>query len=103
VHDVLDLRTGNALDHPQPVLPMMPGMPARTPHPRLLPAQDHKLFAAFNTTDDTVISELYRRHRAIKSKKFLIRIDKAVPTGLDVHLVCDNNASTTLRDQSVAQ
>jgi hypothetical protein len=35
------------------------------------------------------MSELHRRHRAIKFKK----IDKAVPTGLDVHLVCDNYAT----------
>ncbi|MFI5635753.1 transposase [Streptomyces sp. NPDC051664] len=48
---------------------------------------------AFNIADGTVISELHRRHRAIEFKKFLIRIDKAVPTGLDVHLVCDNYAT----------
>jgi transposase len=40
-----------------------------------------------------VISELHRRHRAIEFKKFLTAIDKAVPAGLDVHLVCDNYAT----------
>lgn len=43
--------------------------------------------------DGTVISELHRRHRAIEFKKFLTRIDKTVPAGLDVHLVCDNYAT----------
>ena len=32
---------------------------------------------------------MHRRHRAIEFKKFLVTIDKAVPAGLDVHLVCD--------------
>lgn len=51
------------------------------------------LFAAFNIADGTVISALHRRHRAIEFKNFLIRIDKAVPAGLDVHLVCDKYAT----------
>ena len=40
-----------------------------------------------------MISELHRQHRAVEFRKFLIAIDKAVPTGLDVHLVCDNLAT----------
>ena len=40
--------------------------------------------------DGTVISELHRRHRAAEYLKFLRAIDKAVPAGLDVHIVCDN-------------
>jgi DDE superfamily endonuclease len=48
------------------------------------------LFAAFNIADGTVISELHRRHRHQEFLKFLKRIDKNVPSGLDVHLVCDN-------------
>ena len=51
------------------------------------------LFAAFNIADGSVISELHRHHRAAEFKKFLVRIDKAVPAGLDVHLVCDNLAT----------
>jgi transposase len=78
-----------ALDRSQPVLPMMPGMPERRTH-------DYSrngitsLFAAFNTADGTVISELHRQHRATEFTKFLTTIDKAVPAELDVHLVCDN-------------
>jgi hypothetical protein len=48
------------------------------------------LFAAFNIADGTVISELHRRHRHQEFLKFLKRIDKNVPSGLDVHLVCGN-------------
>jgi len=81
-----------ALDRSQPVLPMMPGMPERRTHDYLRHGIT-SLFAAFNTADGTVISELHRRHRAIEFRKFLARIDKAVPAGLDVHLVCDNYAT----------
>ena len=78
-----------ALDRSQPALPMMPGMPERRTH------EDYRhgittLFAAFDIADGTVISELHRQHRATEFKKFLITIDKTVPEGLDIHLVCDN-------------
>ncbi|MFJ1547764.1 hypothetical protein [Streptomyces sp. NPDC088246] len=50
--------------------------------------------AAFNIADRSVISELHRRHRAIEFKKLLVTIDKAVPSGLDVHLVFDIRCAT---------
>ncbi|MEU7106603.1 IS630 family transposase [Streptomyces sp. NPDC046215] len=81
-----------ALDRSQPVLPIMPGMPERRTHDYLRHGIT-SLFAAFNITDGTVIGELHRRHRAVEFKKFLVTIDKAVPAGLDVHLVCDNYAT----------
>jgi transposase len=81
-----------ALDRSQPVLPMMPGMPERRTHDYLRHGIT-SLFAAFNIADGSVISQLHRRHRATEFKKFLISIDKAVPSGLDVHLVCDNYAT----------
>ncbi|MFD8221503.1 IS630 family transposase, partial [Streptomyces sp. NPDC059697] len=81
-----------ALDRSQPVLPMMPGMPVRRTHDYLRHGIT-SLFAAFNIADGTVIGELHRRHRVLEFKKFLVTIDKAVPTGLDVHLVCDNYAT----------
>ena len=43
---------------------------------------------ALETISGTVISALYRRHRAIEFKKFLERIDSEVPS--EVHLVLDN-------------
>jgi transposase len=81
-----------ALDRSQPVLPMMPGMPERRTHDYLRHGIT-SLFAAFNIADGTVISELHRRHRAIEFRKFLVKVDKAVPSDLDVHLVCDNYAT----------
>jgi hypothetical protein len=78
-----------ALDRSQPVLPMMPGMPERRSHDYLRNGIT-TLFAAFNIADGTVIGELHRQHRAVEFKKFLTTIDKTVPEGLDIHVVCDN-------------
>jgi transposase len=78
-----------ALDRSQPVLPMMPGMPERRTHDYARHGTT-TLFAAFNVANGTVIGELHRQHRAAEFKKFLITIDKTVPEGLDVHLICDN-------------
>jgi transposase len=78
-----------ALDRSQPVLPMMPGMPERRTHDYARHGIT-SLFAAFSIADGTVISELHRRHRHQEFLKFLKTIDKNVPAGLDVHLVCDN-------------
>ncbi|RSO40251.1 IS630 family transposase [Streptomyces sp. WAC 06725] len=80
------------LDRSAPVLPMMPGMPERRTHDYVRGGVT-SLFAALNTTTGEVIGQIHRRHRAVEFKKFLARIDKEVPAGLDVHLVCDN-AST---------
>jgi transposase len=78
-----------ALDRSQPVLPMMPGMPERRSHDYVRHGIT-SLFAAFNIADGTVISELHRKHRAVEFKKFLATIDKTVPAGLDIYLICDN-------------
>jgi transposase/transcriptional regulator with XRE-family HTH domain len=89
----VDEKSGTqALDRSQPVLPMMPGMPERRSHDYVRHGTT-SLFAAFNIADGRVISSLHRRHRAAEFKKFLTRIDKAVPAELDVHLVCDNLAT----------
>jgi transposase len=81
-----------ALDRSQPVLPMVPGTPARRTHDYARHGVT-SLFAAFNITTGEVISDLHRHHRAIEFRKFLITIDKAVPDELDIHLVCDNYAT----------
>jgi transposase len=78
-----------ALARSQPAFPMMPGRPEQRTHDYLRHGTT-SLFAAFNTTDGTVISSLHRRHRTIEFKKFLTKINAQVPDGLDVHLVCDN-------------
>jgi transposase len=81
-----------ALDRSQPVLPMMPGMPERRTHDYYRHGVT-SLFAAFNIADGTVISQLHRRHRHQEFLQFLKKIDKNVPAGLDIHLVCDNYAT----------
>jgi transposase len=78
-----------ALSRSQPAFPMMPGMPEKRTHDYMRHGVT-SLFAAFNTSDGTVISSIHRRHRAIEFKKFLIKIDSHVPAELDVHIVCDN-------------
>jgi transposase len=89
----VDEKSGiQALDRSQPVLPMMPGMPERRTHDYARNGVT-SLFAAFNIADGTVIGELHRRHRAVEFLRFLRKIDKAVPAGLDVHLICDNLAT----------
>jgi transposase len=89
----VDEKSGTqALDRSQPVLPMMPGMPERRSHDYVRHGTT-SLFAAFNIADGRVIHSLHRRHRAAEFRKFLARIDKAVPAGLDVHLICDNLAT----------
>jgi transposase len=81
-----------ALDRTAPILPMLPGVPARATH-------DYKrhgtssLYAALDITTGKVIGSLHARHRAIEFKKFLQTIDREVPADLDVHLILDN-AST---------
>jgi transposase len=81
-----------ALDRSQPVLPMMPGVPERQ-------TADYArhgtttLFAALEVATGKVIGSLHRRHRATEFKAFLLTLDKQVPAGLDIHLICDNYAT----------
>jgi transposase len=81
-----------ALDRTQPILPLLPGTPARATH-------DYKrngtssLFAALDAASGKVIGSLHARHRAIEFKKFLQTIDSEVPEHLDIHLILDNYAT----------
>jgi transposase len=78
-----------ALDRSSPVLPMMPGMPEKRTHDYARYGTT-TLFAALDIATGLVISELHRQHRAAEWKKFLQKIDREVPAGLDVHIVADN-------------
>jgi transposase len=81
-----------ALDRSQPLLPILPGTPARMSH-------DYKrhgttsLFAALDVASGKVIGGLHARHRAIEFKKFLDQLDHDVPAELEVHLILDNYAT----------
>jgi transposase len=81
-----------ALDRTQPSLPMTKGRAATMTH-------DYKrngtttLFAALDVLTGKVIGQCLPRHRHIEFLKFLRKIDKEVPKGLQVHLICDNYAT----------
>jgi transposase len=81
-----------ALDRTAPILPMLPGTPARATHDYKR-AGTSSLYAALDLTSGQVIGSLHARHRAIEFKQFLQTIDRAVPAELDVHVVLDNSAT----------
>ncbi len=81
-----------ALDRSSPVLPMMPGMPEKRTHDYARNGIT-SLFAALDMASGKVIGAIHRRHRSTEYRKFLIRIDQAVPADLDVHIICDNYAT----------
>jgi transposase len=81
-----------ALDRTAPVLPMMPGTPARMTHTYVRHGTT-SLFAALDLSSGSVIAAHYRRHRHQEFLRFLKLIDAAVPKDLDLHLVLDNYAT----------
>jgi transposase len=81
-----------ALDRTQPVLPLLPGTPQRRTHDYTRHGTTN-LYAALDVASGNVITELTQRHRAIEFKRFLARIDQAVPTDLAVHVICDNSST----------
>ncbi|MDP9863898.1 MULTISPECIES: IS630 family transposase [Streptosporangium] len=90
-----------ALNRSQPALPMMPGVPERRSHDYVRSGTT-TLFAALDAATGKVIGPLHRRHRTIEFKKFLAKLDREVPAGLQVHLICDNceNQGRTASDQA---
>ena len=72
-----------------PAFPARPGQLERRPH-------DYRrhgtldLFAALDVRAGTVIGVCERRHRSVEFRAFLDRVERAVPPGLEVHLVLDN-------------
>jgi len=78
-----------ALDRTRPILPLRPGVPARQTHDYLRHGTT-SLFAALDVATGKVIGSCHRRHRHQEFLRFLDRIDEAVPTHLDIHLVMDN-------------
>jgi transposase len=71
------------------LLPLRPGQAERRTHVYKRHGTT-SLFAALNAPTGTVIAETHRRHRSIEFRKFLDRIDAAVPADLDVHIIMDN-------------
>ncbi len=81
-----------ALDRSAPVLPLMPGAPARQSHDYLRHSTTN-LYAALNVASGQVIAEMTPRHRAEEFRRFLNLIDASVPAYLDVHVVLDNSST----------
>jgi transposase len=81
-----------ALDRTAPILPLMPGTPQRRTHDYTRHGTTN-LYAALNLASGMVIAQLTDRHRAAEFKRFLARIDRAVPPGLDVHVIVDNSST----------
>lgn len=78
-----------ALDRTQPGLPMKKGRAGTMTH-------DYKrhgtttLFAALNVLDGKVIGDCVARHRHQEFLRFLRKINRETPPGLDLHLIIDN-------------
>jgi transposase len=89
----VDEKSGvQALDRTAPVLPLMPATPQRRSHGYTRHGTTN-LYAALNLASGMVISQLTPRHRAAEFKRFLARIDHAVPAELDVHVIADNSST----------
>jgi transposase len=70
----------------------MPGSPQRRSHDYTRYGTTN-LYAALNLASGLVISQMTPRHRAIEFRRFLDRVDQAVPAALDVHVICDNSST----------
>jgi transposase len=81
-----------ALDRTAPCLPVLPTIPARMTHDYVRNGTT-SLFAALEVASGSVIAQHYRRHRHQEFLRFLKLIDAAVPSGLELHLICDNYAT----------
>ena len=78
-----------ALNRTAPTLPMLPTTPQRATH-------DYQrngtidLFAALDIATGTVITDLRKTHTSKDFVAFLNKVNRNVPTDLDVHIVLDN-------------
>jgi transposase len=81
-----------ALDRTAPVLPMLPGTPARRTYTYVRNGTSD-LYAALDVASGKVITQMTDQHRAVEFRSFLNLINRTVPDGLAVHVICDN-AST---------
>ena len=86
-----------ALDRTQPSLPMKKGRAGTMTH-------DYKrhgtttLFAALNVLTGTVIGRCLPRHRNTEFLKFLRIIDREVPKGLQIHMICDTHKHPNVKE-----
>ena len=81
-----------ALDRSAPMLPLMPGVPARHTHDYVRNGTTN-LYAALALASGHVIAETPPQHRAEEFRRFLNTIDATVPAHLDIHVVLDNSST----------
>jgi putative transposase len=84
-----------ALERTQPLLPLGFGYAEGVTHDDVRHGTT-TLFAALNVLDGSVIAQCKPRHRHQEFLAFLRRIEAAVPADLDIHLICDNYAPTSM-------
>ncbi len=81
-----------ALNRTAPTLPMLPTTPARATH-------DYEcngtcdLFAALDVATGTVITDIRKSHTSADFIAFLNKVNREVPSELDVHVILDNLAT----------
>jgi transposase len=81
-----------AINRTAPTLPMLPTTPARATH-------DYErngtcdLFAALDVATGTVITDIRSSHKSTDFVAFLNKVNREVPTDLDVHVILDNLAT----------
>jgi transposase len=80
-----------ALDRTAPILPIMPGVPARQTHDYIRNGTT-TLFAALEVATGRVEQACLPRHRHQEFLRFLKQVAKAYPR-VALHLVCDNYAT----------
>ena len=78
-----------ALNRTAPTLPMLPTTPQRATHDYVRNGTCD-LFAALNIATGTVITDIRSRHTSADFIAFLNKVNRNVPTELDVHVVLDN-------------
>ena len=81
-----------ALNRTQPVLPMGLGYVEGITHDYVRHGTT-TLFAALDVATGAVFTECKPRHRHQEFLAFLRRLDEAIPTDLEVHLIVDNYAT----------
>ena len=82
-----------ALDRSAPVLPLMPGVPARQTHDYVRNGTTN-LYAALEIASGQVVTACQPRHRHQEFLAFLRRIVREFPKG-ELHLVLDNSSTHT--------
>ena len=96
-HELLRLywqQTPRPLDRTQPLLPKGLGYVEGVSHDDIRHGTT-TLFAPLDVATGSVIAECKRRHLHQEFLSFLRRIDKEVPTHLDVHLIVENYGLTS--------